>query len=124
MWTIALNFVLKFWKPLLSVLLLCSIPWLISLYNARLVNKGRAEVQVVFDAYVAEQKKIAEQEKQRTIEAANKAREFERIATEKAQQLAELARKEVQYETKTKVIYRNCKLPDSGLQLYNKAAEQ
>lgn len=122
MWTIILNFALKFWKPLVGIIAILLLLWLKTVYDSRLVEKGRHEIQVKFDAYVKEQEQIALVVKQKATEEANKAREFERIATKKAQQLAELAKKEVQYETKTKIVYRNCKLPDSGLLLYNRAA--
>lgn len=124
MWVIAFDFLKRFWKPLICVLLLCAIPFAVSAYNSRLINKGRAEVQAVFDKYKADQAEAAKKAQDELNAKAKALQLAEAEAAQKTEQIKQMTAKELDYEVRTKVVYRNCKLPQSGVQLYKRAAER
>lgn len=121
---IAFDFLKRFWKPLAGILFVCALLWLKVIYDSRLINQGRAEVQVVFDKYKADQEAAAKAAQDELSRKALQLAEAEKLAQERAEEIKQMAAKELDYEVKTKVVYRNCKLPQSGVQLYKRAAER
>jgi len=122
MWTILLNFAVKFWKPLVGIIAIIGLLWLKTAYDSRLIEQGKAEVQAVFDKYKADQIAAAKLAQDQLNEKAAKLKQAEIEAQAKAEQIKALMSKELDYEIRTKIVYRDCKLPDSGMQLYNRAA--
>jgi len=122
MWTILLNFVLSAWRPLAGIIAIIGLLWLKTAYDSRLIEQGKAEVQVVFDKYKSDQAaavKLAQDElSSKTLQL----KQAEIEAQAKAEQIKALMSKELDYEIKTKIVYRDCKLPASGMQLYNRAS--
>ena len=126
MWAILLKFVVKHWRGVIVAasitITLIAFPWIKTLYDSRLIEQGKAQVQVVFDKYKSDQTAAAKLAQDQLNEKSAKLKQAEAEAQAKAEQIKALMGKELDYEIRTKIIYRDCKLPDSGVQLYNRAA--
>lgn len=115
------------WLKILGAAILASMViggvwYVVHSYNEGLRDEGRREIQVVFDKYKADQEALALKLQREQLAKEANIRKLEVEAAKKAELIRALTNKELDHEVKTKVIYRECKLPPSGVQLYNAAA--
>lgn len=116
-----------FWLKILGAAILASMViggvwYVVHSYNEGLREEGRQEVQAVFDKYKADQEALALKLQREQIAKEASIRKLEIEAAKKAELIRALTNKELDNEIRTKVVYRDCKLPANGVQLYNSAA--